>query len=54
MLVDSDDLRECLADFSRWIYRNLEKEYDYQNSDEAVEEAIIANEYEFTEDGERA
>lgn len=54
MLVDSDDLRECLADFSRWIYRNLEKEYDYQNSDETIEEAIIANEYEFTEDGERA
>lgn len=43
---------EALKDFADWIYRMLESEYDYQNSDEAVEESIEANEYEFTEEGE--
>ncbi len=34
-----------------WIYKQLENEYDYMNSDENVEEVIKANEYEFDEDG---
>ena len=42
-----------MKDFADWIYRSLEKEWDYQNSDEVVAENIIANEYEFTEEGER-
>ena len=32
----------------------LRKEYEYLTSDEAVKEMIEANEYEFTEEGERA
>lgn len=32
----------------------LDKEYDYLNSDEAVDESIMANGYEFDEDGDRA
>lgn len=44
-------ITEALRDFNRWMYRCLEKEYECLNSDEQVEESIIANEYEFTEDG---
>lgn len=47
-------ITEALRDFNRWMYRCLEKEYEWLNSDEQVEESIIANEYEFTEDGHRA
>ncbi len=41
-------------DLAHAFYKALEAEYEYQNSDEVVEETIIANEYEFTEEGERA
>jgi hypothetical protein len=44
---------QALRDFMNWIYRNLEAEYDYQNADEQIEEAIISNEYEFYADGKR-
>ena len=47
-------LTEACRDFARWIYRTLESEYDYLNSDAAVDESIEANEYEFNEDGTRA
>lgn len=49
-----DDITELMRDFARWIYRQLETEYEHQNSDEAVDEAIRVNEYEFYENGERA
>ena len=49
-----EELKEAARDFMRWIYRQLEKEYEYQNSDEQVDESIIANEYEFEADGSRA
>ena len=48
-----DEVTEALRDLARWLYRQLEREYDYLSSDEAVDEAIIANGYTFTEDGER-
>lgn len=46
-------ISQALRDFANWIYRRLESEYEYLNSDEAVDESIRANEYEFTEDGGR-
>lgn len=54
--VDADTaetLLDILRDFARWIYRQLEQEYEYQNSDEHVDESICANEYTFTADGGR-
>ena len=51
---DEDALIELARDFMDWIYRALEEAWDYQNSDEQVDEAIRANEYEFLEDGTRA
>lgn len=47
------DLIEVSKDAMRWIYRQLEKDYEYSQSDEVVDENLRANEYEFTEDGER-
>ena len=44
---------ELSRDLMRWIYRTLEKECDWQNADEQVDENIRCNEYEFDVDGER-
>ena len=44
---------EALRDLARWLYRQLEREYEYQTSDEVVDESIEANGYTFTETGRR-
>ncbi len=44
---------EALRDLARWLYRQLEAEYDHLTSDAAIEEGIIANAYTFTEGGRR-
>ena len=51
--AEEEALTECMRDFADWIYKQLETEYEYQNSDEQVAEAIRANEYTFTEGGAR-
>jgi len=54
MTADAEDIiTEALRDLARWLYHQLEREYDYLTSDEAVDETIIANEYTFTEAGRR-
>ena len=50
----AERIKEASRDAMRWIYRMLEAEYTYQNSDAVVDENIEANEYEFTEEGRRA
>jgi hypothetical protein len=45
--------KDASRDLMRWLYRALEKEYEYQTSDAQVAEAIEANEYEFNEHGDR-
>lgn len=47
-----DDVKEVMRDLMRWIYRRLEKEWEWLNSDTQVEENILANEHEFTVNGE--
>lgn len=47
---DNDDLKEFARAFSNYIYRQLEKEYEYYTSDESIAETIRANEYEFDAD----
>jgi hypothetical protein len=49
-----NEFRDLMRDFADWIYKGLEAEYDYRMSDEAVDEAMEVNEYEFTEEGEPA
>lgn len=54
-LVDAEErVTQTMRDFADWIYRQLEREYEYRMSDECVDESIRINEYEFTENGERA
>lgn len=48
---DDEELCDILRRYMRWIYRQLETEYDYINSDEQVEDSIMCNEYKFTENG---
>jgi len=49
----AEALGDLLRDFMLWIYRGLETEYDYQNSDAVVDETIRANDYTFDENGQR-
>ncbi len=50
----AEPIREALYDFMDWIYEQLNTEWDYQTSDEVVDEHIRGNQYEFTEEGRRA
>ena len=54
MTEDAEEVvTEALRDLARWLYRQLEREYDYLSSDEVVDETIAANQYTFTEAGRR-
>lgn len=44
---------DAMREFADWIYDQLRKEYEYQMSDECIDETIIANEYTFTKKGKR-
>lgn len=46
-------LTDLSRSFMRWIYRQLESAYEDHLSEANACESILANEYEFTEDGER-
>lgn len=49
--ADEKELIEVSRDAMRWIYRQLEKEYEWETDEAQVIDSIRANEYEFTEDG---
>jgi hypothetical protein len=44
--------KDCCRSFMRDIYSLLENDYNYQNSDSAVDEIILSNGYEFSESGD--
>lgn len=48
-----DAVTECLRDLAHWLYRQLEREWDYMMSDDYADEGIAANAYTFTESGKR-
>ena len=48
------DIEQALSDFASWIYDSIRQEDEYLSEDEQVDESIRINEYEFTEEGERA
>lgn len=51
--VPEDDVRDALRNFMDWIYDQLEREYDFLQSDEVIDETLSdVGGYEFTEDGE--
>jgi hypothetical protein len=47
-------LKEELRNFMNWIYKQLEQQNEYLNSNESIDENIRANEYEFLANGKRA
>lgn len=48
------DIVDALRDFAAWIYSSLEREYEFLNADEQIDDALEANEYEFDEFGDIA
>ena len=48
------ELKDILKSFMNYIYKRLVQTDEYMNSNEAVDENILANEYEFLKDGKRA
>lgn len=50
---DADDslFEETARSFMKWIYAQLEEEYEHQTSDETTTSTLTADEYFFTEDG---
>ena len=48
---DCEDLGDIIDDFAHWARVLLRDEYKYLTSDEAIQEAIESNGYEFTEEG---
>lgn len=49
----SDEMLDCFRDFARWIYKNLESAYEWENSDECIDEIMTINDYEFFENGKK-
>ena len=47
-----EDIEESAKDYARKIYKQLQEEYEYLTSEEAVEEFYEANEFLFNEEGE--
>lgn len=49
-LIDyEDEFLELCRDLADWYYERLEEEWNFLNSDEAIENHLIMNEYEFEE-----
>ena len=46
-----DTLIEAMRDLARWLYRQLEREYRHQTSDEVIDETLAANAWTFTAEG---
>ncbi|WP_240149415.1 hypothetical protein [Asaia sp. As-1742] len=54
MTADAEEgIIEALRDLARWLYRSLEREWDYQTTDGVIDDAIRANGYTFTVGGDR-
>ena len=48
-----DTVIEALRDLVRWLYRQLQREYEYLTTDAVVDETIAINEWTFTAQGRR-
>lgn len=52
-LLDGEAIEKAFDAFADWIQDRLQEDYDYLTSDEVIEASIIANEYDFDEEGKR-
>lgn len=50
-MFDGSEFEEIIVDLCCWLYKQLEDQYDYLTSEEAILETLQANEYEFDVDG---
>ncbi len=48
-----DAVIEALRDLARWLYRQLEREYEHQTSDAVIDELLAVNDFAFLADGRR-
>ncbi|MXW21380.1 MAG: antitoxin of toxin-antitoxin stability system [Gammaproteobacteria bacterium] len=48
-----DTITEAMRDLARWLYRQLELEYQHLTSDEVASETLSANAWTFTAEGRR-
>ena len=48
-----DAVIEAMRDLARWLYRQLQSEYEHQTSDDAVDEILAVNQWTFEADGTR-
>ena len=54
MTDDAEDtVTEALRDLARWLYRQLQREYEHQTSDAVIDDVIAVNEWTFTAAGRR-
>ena len=54
MTDDAEDtVTEALRDLARWLYRQLQREYEHQTSDAVVDKTIAVNGWTFTTEGRR-
>ena len=44
---------QAMKDFADWMLKQMSDDWQYQYSDECVDEGIMSNEYTFDEDGDR-
>jgi len=51
LATKEEEIEEALRGYARWIYRTLEKDYDYLTSDEAIDEYLDGY-TDYTEEGE--
>jgi hypothetical protein len=49
--ADAEEIRDCLRAFARWGYQLLERDYEWQLSDEAVDELLETHGFEFLVSG---
>jgi len=49
--IPDKDVEEAMRDFAHWMFKQLQNEYEYHNSDEYIRETCEANEYEFDNNG---
>ena len=51
---DTEDVViDALRDLARWLYRQLQREYEHQTSDTTVDEVLAINAWTFTANGKR-
>ena len=49
--IPDTEVEGAMRDFAQWMYKYLQTDYEYRNSDEYIKETCDANDYEFDNNG---